>query len=293
MIKQVFFYETRDLAFLPHIQAVYSKVGIETKVLTERDLNGSKQWRDFQENYDHRSTNPKSFELACFARYFALYEHLASINTLEDQVVILSDSDTVPQLNADGIIKTFVGKNVFVASQNFYNESRLEPQYSPHFSMWSPSLLSDFLGFLLTFYSTKTENELAKMQQRYAVLGMNESISDMTLLYEWVKNRGYKFFNFSDLTLAQFSDHNLSCLRRSIGGEARVVLPVYSPIKGKIGFVSLRDFKFYWPIVLHVQGGKKRLIPLYFRYRFLFFIFLIAWLLAEKLKVTGVFRRKT
>lgn len=290
MIRRVLFYETRKFNYLVNICAQYHTLGYETHILNEKALETSKQWKEFRTNYQHSSTNNKEFELACFARYFALNEYFKSKDIDIKEFIILSDSDVVPQFQRSEKILDKQLEGTFVASQNFNTINELEPQYSPHFSVWNFELVNSFIEYILDFYKNRYSHVVGDIKVRYKRIGMNTSISDMTLLYEWIKETKINFFNFSDFSLEQYSDHNIASSYRVIGEDSDLSILIYNPIKQKIGFFSLKRLKFYWPVVLHVQGGKKRLIPLYYRSKFLFYIFLLLWMFANKTRITKFVR---
>jgi hypothetical protein len=292
MNRRVIFYETRNLKHLKNICNQYHDLGYETEILTEKYLETSSEWKDFQSNYKHASTNHEAFELACFARYFALNEYYKSGIISIKEYVILSDSDVIPQFEKSE--KIFLDKlqDTFVASQNYITINTLEPQYSPHFSIWNFELLSSFIDHIIDFYVNRYAESAGDIKARYERIGMNSSISDMTLLYEWVEKTKINFFNFSDFSLEHYTDHNISSPYNVIGDNSDRSILIYNPFKQRIGYFSLRRRKCHWPVILHVQGGKKRLIPLFYTSRLLFYIFVITWLFADKLKLTKFVRGK-
>ena len=286
MTRRVLFYETRKLSYLINICDRYHELGYETHILNEKALETSKEWKEFQSNYQHSSTNNEEFELACFARYFALNEYFKSNEIDTRDFIILSDSDVVPQFHRSEKLLEMQLENTFVASQNFNTLDELEPQYSPHFSAWNSDLVRSFIEYIIDFYKHQYFWMVGNIKMRYERLGMNTSVSDMTLLYQWVRETKLSFYNLSDFSLKQYSDHNVTSAYRVIGENSDLSIPIYNPIKQKIGFFCLNGLKCYWPIVLHVQGGKKRLIPLFYRNKFLFYIILLCWMFAEKTKMT-------
>lgn len=292
MNRRIIFYETRNLKYLTNICEQYHDLGYETEILTEKYLKTSSEWKDFQSNYKHASTNHEEFELACFARYFALNEYYKSGIISTKEYVILSDSDVIPQFEKSEKIFLDELPDVFMASQNYSTINTLEPQYSPHFSIWNFELLSSFIDYIIDFYVNRYAESAGNIKVRYERIGMNPSISDMTLLYEWVEKTKISFFNFSDFSLKSYTNHNISSPYNVIGDNSDWSILIYNPFKQRIGYFSLKRRKCYWPVILHIQGGKKRLIPLFYTNRLLFYIFVITWLFADKLKFTKFVREK-
>src|SRR6202007_117213 len=89
--------------------------------------------------------NPPEFEIACFARYFAI----ASVLKNNDPFLI---TDTDVYLTP--LFKNFIGldyQGTFAGSEGFL-QNGTEGQISPHCTFWTRELLMNFLQFLTEPY---------------------------------------------------------------------------------------------------------------------------------------------
>ena len=101
-------------------------------------------------------------------------------------------------------------QGVFIGSEGFYGEGS-EHQISPHFSFWNKALINSFTDYLLEVYKrNKQDHFLARHYKIQQEKIGRTAISDMTLLYMWVKEKGIPYLNSNAISSALGIDHNIS-----------------------------------------------------------------------------------
>lgn len=240
------------------------------------------EYKMFEENYQHMSSNSAIFELLCFKRYFLLLT-VARIKKIEYFWMI--DSDVLLLESLDNFTVNYLLKNKYKASLSGQKNTNQYPEeysigVSPHISFWTIEALENFVNFCLVAYSDK--KDILCLKYRYHVrYKLPGGICDMTILDLW--KRDYRgVFNNATAHLLGFSfyDHNInvSCnydmdcipMLRVLGikkvGRDGLSCNVWSPslnIKFTVG-------------CLHFQGGAKKFMRSFLRYQKTNYI-LYAW----------------
>ena len=205
----------------------------------------------FQTVYRHLSVNSPSFELACFRRYFSALVDLAGKSSF-----VISDSDILVQAPWRAFPEPMRDQQYFVGSVGETLEGP-EEDISPHFSMWSPNRLADFINFLIFQYSERFDELQAIFLRRRAV-SARPAISDMTLLSLWVRAQNVPLFNSNQVQLdSSYMDHNISTPLASNAqflesfGRKKIVLR-----EGTWNFQTM-DGDWVRPLTMHLQGRYK------------------------------------
>lgn len=266
MLNDIYIYENRDLVYLKLYKEKARRFNIQVTVLGPDNLINNEKYNRFLSLYEHHSVNSLEFEVNCFARYFAI--EAAHQN---DQSFILSDSDIYLVNNLQHLREDESLKGVFVGSEGYYGGGS-EHQISPHFSFWNKSLISSFTDYLLEVYEkNKKDPFLGKhyelQQQR---LGRT-AISDMTLLYMWVKDRGISYLNSNFIGSTLGIDHNLSSLYTKDGMYKSFYNRKALKLKGDEVFCEATDGRIQRMAVLHFQGDYKSVLKYLYQGRMIRF----------------------
>lgn len=147
-----------------------------------KTLNPSR-YELFCSTYVHRSSNSKIFEMACFKRFFFLYEWMKQ-NGFERAVLL--DSDIVTCSNLGDEISSIVGENCCAAFMRPTEQGDMQWTASPHVSFWTMKGLREFTEFCLDANQRKDLIEKLDEKWRWHI-DNNElgGVCDMTYLYLW------------------------------------------------------------------------------------------------------------
>jgi hypothetical protein len=72
MPQNIHIFETRIVNFLKPYMDKATSLGFNVTLSNNTQLDSSRLFKEFREAYIHYSINPPEFEIACFARYFAI-----------------------------------------------------------------------------------------------------------------------------------------------------------------------------------------------------------------------------
>lgn len=268
MITKVYIYETRKLNFLDNLFGALSMQGFEAILLGEDSLENNLAYKEFCDIYQHLSDNPLGFELSCFARYFVIKE----ANKRNDEPFIIADSDIYVNNKIFSIVNEQYQKGFFYGSLG-YDKDGSEEQIAPHFSIWNQKLLEDFLSFLMKEYRlNQKENHLEwEFLSRKKRLGRT-GISDMTMLYKWIKSNKVNFINTNSSTSNFGIDHNISSIhndgylfKQHIGRKKLIV-------QENGVFLKIHHLELLQPInVIHFQGRYKNALKDFYQGHYLKF----------------------
>ncbi|MGN6395363.1 MAG: hypothetical protein ACTHMI_07355 [Mucilaginibacter sp.] len=266
MLKNIHVFETRPVNYLkPYIDKATS-LGFNVILTNNPHLENNKLFKEFLSVYKHYSVNPPEFEIACFARYFAIASILK-----DDQPFLMTDTD-VYITKAFKNLHGFNLKDTFIGSEGFDRRGS-EGQISPHCTFWNRALMNDFIDFTLETYKKNYEQDfLSKYyQSQIARLG-NTGISDMNLLYLWKEQRNISYINSNSTMFGYGIDHNLSSVIceddefKSFAGRK------YLKVRGDRVTCSLKSGKKMDMALLHFQGAYKPVLKRFYLKRYAKFI---------------------
>jgi len=266
MLNNIYIYENRDLVYLKLYKEKARHLNIQITVLGPDSLVNNEKYNRFLALYEHHSVNSVEFEVSCFARYFAI----EAAHQNEDSF-ILSDSDIYLVNNLQHLREDASLKGVFVGSEGFYGGGS-EHQISPHFSFWNKSLLTSFTDYLLEVYE---KNKKAPFLGKHYELQQQRigrtAISDMTLLYMWVKDRGIPYLNSNFIGSTLGIDHNLSSLYTKDGMYKSFCNRKALKLTGNEVFCEATDGRLQRMVVLHFQGEYKAVLKYFYQGRMIRF----------------------
>jgi len=127
MPKNIYVFETREVNYLkPYLDKAKS-LGFNVTVTDNSYVENNKLFKEFIDVYKHYSVNPPEFEIACFARYFAIASILKN-----DDPFLLTDTD-VYITKAFRDLQGHNFKGTFVGSEGFYEKgSGKSPRTAPY-----------------------------------------------------------------------------------------------------------------------------------------------------------------
>lgn len=218
----------------------------------------SLRFNTFKENYIHLSSNSRWFELLCFERYFVLLEFMKK-NKMERCVMM--DSDVLLFGKADEIC----------SSQNFDMGAGFEEKYkqvNPCVLYWSIPALEQFVMFCIKAYRNDyTRGSLISIYKKLKKKNIRSygGISDMTLLYFWIKVTAYKCNNLFSYELDFFIDGNCSFAEQNrILYKMRKILKIKKiKFKSKVPYIIDQNMKRKKVIAIHCQGGAKKYMNMF------------------------------
>ncbi|MGZ3872254.1 MAG: hypothetical protein ACXVJD_05020 [Mucilaginibacter sp.] len=262
MPHNIHVFETREVNYLkPYLDKARS-LGFNVTISDNSTLEKNKLFEEFARVYQHYSVNAPGFEIACFARYFAIASILKN-----DEPFLLTDTDVY-------ITKSFRElqghdfKGVFVGSEGF-NASGSEGQISPHCTLWNRDLLMDFIGFTMDTYKTNQENNFLEgyYQSQLKKLG-HTGVSDMNLIYLWIQANNIPYTNSNSIKFPFGIDHNISSL---IGEDAEFksfANRKYLKIRGDRVSCALTTGQEIDMSLLHFQGAYKPILKRFYLGRY-------------------------
>ncbi len=268
-VTYVYLYETRKLDFLDLLLASLKNQGFIPLVLNEKDIEHSEEYAAFISDYQHFSDNPYNFEVSCFARYFAILEKHKHNNS----PFIIADSDIfVSQTLYNDLV---YDNNFFYGSAGFDDRGE-ECQISPHFSFWTYELLQKFVIYICNFYKLNKNTSYIKdyYEERKKRLGRT-GISDMTLLYDWVKNENIPFIDTNNVKSDIIFDHNISSLTFKDGkflsflGRKKILIQsnkIFFVYKDHNNNKSAKEV-----CIIHFQGRYKKTLASFYQKNYTYF----------------------
>lgn len=185
----------------------------------------SERLTDFQAVYQHMNTNPESFEVACFYRWFALHDWMTEQGV---ERVFYCDTDVMLYCNVTEWAESVGNPDVsFQVPQH-------QPEYrwsaSAHVSLWTAPALAIFCNFIMAEYVQ--EKNLERLREKWAwhqETGTPGGICDMTILYIFWQaitdpDVGKQLFDLSFVNNAQVIDgatfdHNINVAENYEEGE--------------------------------------------------------------------------
>jgi len=266
MPRNIHVFETRQVNYLkPYLDKAKS-LGFNVTVTDNAHLENDKLFNEFLRVYKHYSVNSPAFEIACFARYFAIASVLK-----DDEPFLLTDTD-VYITKAFRDLQGYNLEGTFVGSEGF-DERGTEAQIAPHCTMWNRSLLVDFIEFTLDTYRRNYESDFLRSYYEARIAKyIHTGVSDMNCIYFWIKQNNVPYIN-SNSTKFQFGiDHNISTLIceddefKSFAGRK------YLKVRGDRVTCFLKSGKQQDMSLLHFQGSYKSILQRFYLGRYAKFI---------------------
>ena len=258
MLKHIQIFETRDLNYLKPYYDKATSLGFKLNFTNNTHLQHNKLYQEFLNLYQHYSVNPPEFEIACFARYFAIASILTS-----DEPFLLTDTD-VYITQSFRAIQGYDLKDTFVGSEAFDSNGSVE-HISPHCTFWNRALLMDFLQFTLdTYKRNQKDNFLGKYHRTINQKFGPSTISDMNLIYLWIKTNKVPHIN-SNSTKFEFGiDHNIATTLCEDDEFESLFGRKYLKIKGDTITCALKSGKGQDMALLHFQGTYKGILKKFY-----------------------------
>lgn len=219
-------------------------------------------FEQFKKVYVNLSPNDKWFELVCFERYFILLEFMKR-NSLKEGFLV--DSDMLLLVNNKALITV----HDFEMAADCEEE---DGQAYPCVMYWTVGALEQFVQFCLEMYTDEDKRQslinIYKDCKRRHVIETQGGVSDMTLLYLWMKETTCKcnshFLNGTNY----FIDGNCNIAEQAgCKYEMGKILKIKKIIfkKGKPYIVDPCSKKLKRLVAIHCQGEGKKYIDLLYR----------------------------
>ncbi len=221
----------------------------------------------FMESYKYMSSNPASFELICWLRWFYLLECMKK-NKLE--AVLHLDPDVLLYSSLSDIFDSHIPVDTFCAlsipEQDFESFMWVA---SGHISYWTLSSLEEFCDFMIrSFQDRAIFNHYLNKWEWHNSHNKRGGICDMTALYLFWKNRRRNIENLATSKRGCVFDHCINISSNYHEGEYL--------IRNSIKKVTFVDQKPHFSLAndrqthiqahaLHFQGPAKMFIPSYYR----------------------------
>ncbi len=242
--------ENRRAPFVAVFQRTAEAHGFNVRVTTPAETPSS-AYACFESAYRHLSVNSQHFEIACFRRYFA-----AQIDLAGERRFVISDSDIFVQAPWSDFPEAVRDSSQFVASVG-QTPTGPEDDVSPHFSVWTPALLNDFIEFILCQYTERID-ELEALHACRVATSARAAISDMTLLQLWRRARNVPMIDSNAVQPdGGYIDHNVSTLLASNARfREHIGRKQLSLRRGRWVYRTV-DGDWVRPQILHLQGRYK------------------------------------
>lgn len=221
--------------------------GIDIHDLSSLDEYEDADWIHFNSIYQHASPNPRAFELACIRRYF--YARAFAVRAGFETFAIM-DTDVLLYPSAHCTLSTFASSDYHVALSP--SSSFDAPHYSPHFGLWRLDTIDDFISFILDLY-TDPRRIHEHIERNFSPYRGCHTVSDMTLLYEWVSQRRPRILDTSRFDLKHPVDHNITS-----------TIHAQSPLSGCLGARGIKLGNEYATCSTH-DGNQVRFCALHFQ----------------------------
>jgi len=223
----------------------------------------------FRKKYVHLSSNSKNFEIACFARFFAL-KTLMQINKLEKAWLL--DTDVWPTQNLDIFEQVAHSKDESLILSRSHSESN---EVLGSCSFWNFKDLDNFCTYLMSYFYQKNFSELQHFYSELVSHGISGGVCDMTALKYWTLSEGIDYLNSYH---GIFGNHLIPETVSEIVIQIDDMLGIINR-KKKHNFIAifyLRNqffiiyrFKVFTLASIHFQGHSKHLISQLYIFRFL------------------------
>jgi hypothetical protein len=268
MPQNIYAFETRNVNFLEPYMEKARSLGFNFTVTDNAHLQNNKFFNQFIAVYKHYSVNTPEFEIACFARYFAIASILKN-----DDPFILTDTDVFITRSFQSL-KDFDFKGTFVGSEGFDKAGNSEGQVSPHCTIWNKSLLFDFLDFVMNTYKKNAEDDFLGeyYQSQQAKLGQT-TVSDMNLIYFWIKENDIPFINSNSAKFEFGIDHNISVTRCADDEFKAFADRKLLKIRGDKITCFLKSGREMDMALLHFQGEYKAILKRFYLGRYAKFVY--------------------
>jgi len=266
MLKNIHVFETGPVNYLkPYLEKAKS-LGFNVTLTDNPHLEDNKLFKEFLSIYKHYSINSPEFEIACFARYFAIASILK-----DDEPFLMTDTDVYIS-KAFKNLQGYNLKDTFVGSEGFDRRGS-EGQISPHCTFWNRALINDFIGFTMETYRKNKESDfLANYYQSQIERLTQTGISDMNLLYLWKTQRGITYINSNSTRFEYGIDHNLSSIICQDDEFISFADRKYLKVRGDRITCSLKSGKKMDMALLHFQGPYKPVLKRFYLKRYAKFI---------------------
>lgn len=266
MLKDIHVFETRPVNYLkPYLDKAKS-LGFNVILTDNPHLEDNKLFKEFLNVYKHYSVNPPEFEIACFARYFAIASVLKN-----DAPFLMTDTD-VYITRAFKKLQGFNLKDTFIGSEGF-DALGSEGQIAPHCTFWNRDLLHDFIDFTMETYRKNHEHDfLESYYQSQTKRLIRTSVSDMSLLYLWKEQRNIPYINSNSTKFEYGIDHNLSSIICEDDEFKSFADRKYLKVRGDRITCSLKSGKKMDMALLHFQGPYKPILKRFYLKRYAKFI---------------------
>jgi hypothetical protein len=254
MLQNIHIFETRAVNFLKPYTDKAASLGFHVFLSNNSQLQNNTLFDDFRNAYIHYSINPPEFEIACFARYFAIATLLDN-----DEPFLLTDTD-IYITKAFKDLQGYQFNGTFIGSEGF-DANGTVGQISPHCTFWNRALLMSFIQFILSVYKTEHETGfLKKYYDEQSAKYHGFSISDMNLIYLWIAANQIPYINSNSTKFPFGIDHNISTLLCEDDEFKHFAGRKYLKIKGDEITCFLNSGKTQNMALLHFQGSYKAIL---------------------------------
>ncbi|MEY4505571.1 MAG: hypothetical protein RL297_149 [Pseudomonadota bacterium] len=248
---QLYCVEDRQAPFIDAFVQSSTNYGFSPKVIAPNSSENLAYAR-FRQVYRHLSINPEAFELACFRRYFEV-----ATMVQEGERFIIADSDLLLNAGPADLPTIFMDQtNVLVGSIG-RSSGTLESDISPHFSFWTPTLLRQFVDYLIHAYESQDSRLEHIYRKRQDAGNKRAAISDMTLLHLFMQDESIAFIDSNQVVEGLLIDHNF-CMTECANATFKMNFgfKAFHRERQILRFTTTTD-ESVRPVAIHLQGRAK------------------------------------
>lgn len=192
--------EDRDAPFVGVFRRTATRAGYDVRILHPAAEPAG--FTELKRHYRHLSPNAERFELASFRRWFEI-----AANVTPTDRFVLADSDLVVQDGFSALPAELRETTALVGSIGSTDDV-LEDGINGGFSIWTGATLHAFCDYMVALYASDFDR-LARIHAAKTAAGNpRASISDMTLLYQFVADTNTAFVNSNRVINGGYIDHN-------------------------------------------------------------------------------------
>lgn len=224
----------------------------------------NEKWNQFVKVYKHMSPNPENYELACFRRYFVIYEFLKR-NNLSSAVMVDSDE----MLYVD--LSNWNFEDYDAAMTMLPSEWKYDWSICPAVMYFTIDVLESLIDYMIYIYTSSVEIFIPKLEA-HKKEGIHGGICDMTLVYLWYQNqKSFKVYDFYEDKYEGWFDSNIG-----LDDNGRFTMQTH-PFQNTMKKMIKKNRKPYFidkqgnlrpAYGIQLQGGKKACIPAVFNHHF-------------------------
>lgn len=229
------------------------------KFISISELDYQENYTKFVEKYKHLSTNSKTFELACFERYFALDAFMSKFQYISAWQL---DTDVVPTISLDKY------SEIELIFSTPYKDLLA---VSAHTAKFSQVGIQSLVNYLLNNFYQDNFKALEDFYVERITKGLLGGVTDMTAVGYWLRTLkpGSWYNSFGNEYLGMRINHVFGNLEHDLSlasnGYTKSLFSIH--LKPSVVILKTPNKTLHYAN-MHFQGHYKNLIPILLNLKF-------------------------